>query len=216
MYGKWQRVCHSSRATLGAVLTGWGVSVGFVPGALGQELETNRLARLITPVLLSYETTSKPSMEAEIETNAVIAVPSWSEIVKPTRATAGDRLVRFEEEYGTDQESRSPFERVLRAAKYGLDKACFTAQEAARKLEFKYDTAYATSGVLGGDAGNPQYYLPVFGRFSHAQLQTVVTVHDPQTGQAFFGATLSVPFGPGGEDGVEAAGSRPHLRSPAS
>ena len=95
-------------------------------------------------------------------------------------------------------ESDSPFGRALQLAKYGLDKACFTVQEAARKLEFKYDTGEATSGVFGGEVGAPQYNLPVFGRFGHGQVQTVVKTHDPQTGQAFFGVKLTIPFGPGG------------------
>ena len=137
-------------------------------------------------------------LETNINTSPAFTVPSWSETLKPNFGTAGDRLVRFEQEYGMDPESGSPFGRALQLAKYGLDKACFTVQEAARKLEFKYDTAEATSGALGGDVGSPQYYLPVFGRFGHAQMQTVVTVHDPQTGQAFFGAKMTLPFGPGG------------------
>ena len=216
MYGKWQRVCHSSQAALVVVVVTCGVLTGFVSNAVGQGVQTNRLSGSITPILLSYEATSSSAPETNVNTNAPIAVPSWSEVDKPSRSTAGDRLVSFEEEYGMDQDSRSPFGRALRAAKYGLDKACFAAQEAARKLEFKYDTEDAASGVLGGDAGNPQYYLPVFGRFSHAELQTVVTVHDPQTGQAFFGVTLSVPFGPSGQEALQTSGRATHARPPAS
>jgi hypothetical protein len=112
--------------------------------------------------------------------------------------------------------SGSTFGRVLQAAKYGLDKMCFTVQEATKKLEFKYDTAEATSGVLGGDAGEPQYHLPLFGRFSHAQFQTVVSVHDAQTGQTFMGVKLTLPFGPGGEGAFEAPHTEAHQRQPAS
>lgn len=114
------------------------------------------------------------------------------------------------------EERASRFGKILQAAKYGLDKACFTVQEAAKKLEFKYDTAEAASGVLGGDAGEPQYSLPVFGRFSHAQLQTEVTVHDPQTGQTFFGVKLVVPFGEGGPAVLEVPRGEAHQRQPAS
>ena len=172
--------------------------VGFVPGVFAQAAQTNQLVGYISPTLLSSSATPDFSLETNINTDTAIETPSWSGIFKPNLGTAGDRLVNFEQEYGMDPESGSPFGRALQLAKYGLDKACFTVQEAARKLEFKYDTGEATSGVLGGDVGNPQYNLPVFGRFGHAQLQTVVTVHDPQTGQAFFGAKMTIPFGPGG------------------
>jgi len=214
MYGQWQRVCHESRAAFVAVVAAWGISFVFARTVFGQGVQTNHLAGAITPALLLYEARADASAETNVEVNSTIAIPSWSDVVRPVASsTAGDRLVRFEEEYGVDQDSHSPIGRMLQRAKYGLDKACFAAQEAARKLEFKYDTAEAASGALGGDAGNPQYYLPMFGRFSHAQVQTVVTVHDPQTGQAFFGVTLSVPFGPGGEDAMQVAGNKMYGRS---
>jgi hypothetical protein len=198
MYGQWHMVCHSSQAAMVGALMAGTVYPGLMPGAFAQEAQTNRLIGYISPSLSSSPVTADSSTETNVDTNTAIAAPSWSEILKPNFGTPGDRLLSFEQEYGMDQESGSTFGRALQAAKYGLDKACFTVQEAARKLEFKYDTADAASGVLGGDAGNPQYSLPVFGRFSHAQLQTVVKVHDPQTGQAFFGAKITVPFGSGG------------------
>jgi hypothetical protein len=172
--------------------------LGLLPGVFAQAPQTNQLMGYVSPALLTSSATPDFSHETNINTSAAITAPSWSGIFQPNLGTAGDRLVDFEQEYGMDPESGSRFGRALQLAKYGLDKACFTVQEAARRLEFKYDTAGATSGVLGGDVGNPQYNLPVFGRFDHVQLQTVVKVHDPQTGQAFFGVKMSVPFGPGG------------------
>jgi hypothetical protein len=38
----------------------------------------------------------------------------------------------------------------------------------------------------------------VFGGFGHAQFKSEVTIHDPQTGEAFIGLKLAVPFGQGG------------------
>ena len=172
--------------------------LGLLPGAFAQAPQTNQLVGYISPTLLSLSAAPDFSLETNIDSSTAFTAPTWSEILKPNSGTAGDRLLDFEQEYGMDMESGSPFGRALQLAKYGLDKACFTVQEAARKLEFKYDTAEATSGVLGGDAGNPQYNLPLFGRFGHGQLQTVVKVHDPQTGQAFFGVKMTIPFGPGG------------------
>ena len=194
MYGQWQTGCHD----LKSAVVGFLVYLWFVLGGFAQAPQTNQLVGYISPTLLSLSEARNVSLETSINTSGAVTGPSWGEILKPTSGTAGDRLVNFEQEYGMDLESGSPFGRALQLAKYGLDKACFTVQEAARKLEFKYDTAEATSGVLGGDVGNPQYNLPVFGRFSHAQLETVVQVHDPQTGQAFFGVKLTMPFGPGG------------------
>jgi hypothetical protein len=169
---------------------------GLVPGMFAQSPQTNRLVEYISPTLLSSSAAMDISLEGD--TNTAIAAPSLSGIIQPNFGTDGDRLVNFEQEYGMGPESDSPFGRALQLAKYGLDKACFTVQEAARKLEFKYDTGEATSGVFGGEVGAPQYNLPVFGRFGHGQMQTVVKTHDPQTGQAFFGVKLTIPFGPGG------------------
>jgi hypothetical protein len=191
-------VCHSSPAAAVRVLMVWVVYLALMDGAFAQEAQTNRLLGYISPSLLSSSSTLELSTETNIELGAAITTSLWSKTPEPNSGTADDRLVSFEQEYGIDQESGSSFGRALQAAKYGLDKACFTVQEAARRLEFKYDTREAASGVLGGDMGNPQYDLPLFGRFGHAQTRTVVTVHDPQTGQAFFGVKLTIGFGPGG------------------
>ena len=190
--------CHLSPGAMVGVLMASVACLGLLPGGFAQEPQTNRLVEYFSPTLRSLSAALDFSLETNNNTSTGISVSSWSEALKPNSGTAGDRLVSFEQEYGMDPESGSPFGRALQVAKYGLDKACFTVQEAARKLEFKYDTGEATCGVLGGDTGNPQYDFPVFGRFGHAQLQTVVKVHDPQTGQAFFGLKLTIPFGPGG------------------
>ena len=50
----------------------------------------------------------------------------------------------------------------------------------------------------GCGSAAPQNSLPMFGRFGRAQFKSEVTVHDPQTGQAFIGLKLSIPFGQGG------------------
>jgi hypothetical protein len=186
------------------------------PRTVAQEAQPNRLVEYISPIRLSSDATPSSTTQTNIADSGSITAPSWGEILKPNTGTSGDRLVSFEQEYGLGEESGSTFGRVLQAAKYGLDKMCFTVQEAAKKLEFKYDTSEASSGILGGDAGEPQYSLPVFGRFSHAQLQTVVTVHDPQTGQTFMGVELRIPFGPGGQEAFGAPRDETRQRQPAS
>ncbi len=190
--------------------------LGLVPRPFAQAGQPNRLVEYVSTARLSPDVTPDSSTQTNIGDSASITAPSWGDILKPGTKTSGDRLVSFEQEYGMGEESGSTLGKVLQAAKYGLDKMCFTVQEAAKKLEFKYDTSEATSGVLGGDAGEPQYSLPVFGRFSHAQVQTEVTVHDPQTGQAFIGVKLAIPFGPGGPEAIEIPRSDTHQRQPAS
>jgi len=198
------------------VLTAGFVYLGIATRLYAQAAQTNRLVEYVSPSRPAPDASTDPTTQTNLGDSATITVPTWGDLLKPKSGSSGDRLVSFEQEYGMGEDSGSTFGRVLQAAKYGLDKMCFTMQEATKKLEFKYDTAEATSGVLGGDAGEPQYHLPLFGKFSHAQLQTVVTVHDPQTGQTFFGVKLTVPFGPGGPGAIEAPRSETRQRQPAS
>jgi hypothetical protein len=93
---------------------------------------------------------------------------------------------------------------MFQAAKYGLDTMCFAAQETARKLEFRYDFWEESPSSFGSGMTQPEYSLPMFGRFGHAQLKSEVTVHDAQTGEAFIGLKLTVPFGAGGRGSSEA------------
>jgi hypothetical protein len=216
MNGQWQMACHSSETTMVAVLAAGVVYLGFIPWTFAQAVQTNQLVAYVSPSLLSSDAAPRSSPQTNVGYSAAIAVPLWGDILKPNTGTSGDRLVSFEQEYGMEEECGSKFGQMLQAAKYGLDKMCFTVQEAAKKLEFKYDTSEASSGVLGGEAGEPQYHLPVFGKFSHAQLQTEVTVHDPQTGHAFFGVTLAIPFGAGGQEVFHAPRSETRQRQPAS
>src|SRR5258708_6587803 len=141
MNGQWQMVCHSSGATTVGVLTACAVSLGSMPGAFAQAAQTNHLVAYISPSLLSSQAAPSSSAEANVGDASPITAPSWGDVLKSNTGTSGDRLVNFEQEYGMGEASGSSFGRVLQAAKYGLDKMCFTVQEAAKKLEFKYDTA---------------------------------------------------------------------------
>jgi hypothetical protein len=217
MNGLWQKACHSSGTTMVGVLAAGVVYLGLISRAFAQAVQTNPLVEYVSPSRPCSDATPNSTTQTNIGDSGSITAPSWGDALKPNiRTSSGDRLVSFEQEYGMGEESSSTFGKVLQAAKYGLDKMCFTMQEATKKLEFKYDTAEATSGILGGDAGEPQYHLPVFGKFSHAQLQTVVTVHDPQTGQTFFGVKLAIPFGPGGQEAFESPHSETRQHQPAS
>ena len=118
-------------------------------------------------------------------------------LMKPVATSSGDRWARFEQEYGIKQESASALGRMIQSAKYGLDTMCFNAQEAAKELEFTHDFGEDSVSDLGTGAAQPDYSVPMVGQLGHAQLQSEVTVHDPQTGEAFVGLKLAIPFGPG-------------------
>ena len=111
----------------------------------------------------------------------------------PRKPTDGDRWEAFEREYGIHHKNPSWFLSMLQSAKYGLDKLTFGAKETAKRLEFTYDIGSPTGP--SGTTSKPQYSLPLFGAFGHAQLKTVLTEHDPQTATPFVGLKLSVPFG---------------------
>lgn len=200
MSGKVRTASHSSRAVLTRVATASIVILGFIQGALAQATQTNRLVDCVSPPLLTPSSTPGALAPSDIVDVPVANVALGDDELKPTTATSGDRLVSFEQEYGLKPESTSAVGRMIQAAKYGLDKICFTTQEAARKLEFTYDIGEEPPSALGSGMAQPQYSLPMFGRFGHAQLKSEVTVHDPQTGEAFIGLKLSIPFGPGGRE----------------
>jgi len=179
------------------------VCFGFIDCVLAQATPSNRLVEYVSPSLLTRNASPNALAPDNVADTPVAKVGSGDDVLKPTTTTAGDRLVRFEQEYGVARESTSSIGRMIQAAKYGLDKMCFTAQEAAKKLEFTYDIGEEPASALGSGTAQPEYSLPMFGRFGHAQLKSEVTVHDPQTGEAFIGLKLSVPFGPGGRETAE-------------
>jgi hypothetical protein len=132
----------------------------------------------------------------------VIAEGKWRPPTDLTPAsadedTSADRWLRFESEYGIHRRESTAVGRILRRAKYGLDTMTFTAQEAARRLEFTYDLGEPALTGPASTAVKPQYSLPLFGSFGHAQIKSVLTQHDAQTGTAFLGLKLSIQFGTG-------------------
>src|SRR5271169_123650 len=129
--GQWQTVCHSSGTMVVGVLAAGVLYLGLAPRMFAQASGPNRLVEYISPTRLSPEATPDSSTQTNVSDVASITAPSWGDILKPGASTSGDRLVSFEQEYGMGEVSGSTFGRVLQAAKYGLDKMCFTMQEAA-------------------------------------------------------------------------------------
>jgi len=153
--------------------------------------------------------TPKATAQTNAPETTVARALLQEDVLTPTSKglTSADRWVRFQQEYGLEQESPSAVGRMLQAAKYGLDTMCFAAQETAKKLEFRYDLWEESPSSFGSGMAQPEYSLPMFGRFGRAQLKSEVTVHDAQTGQAFVGLKLTIPFGPGGRESSEAPGA---------
>jgi hypothetical protein len=157
--------------------------------------------------LVDYATPSRPpqstAIHLAIQTNETSVAEAkgrdpGENIIKPTNMTAADRWIKFESEYGIEQESPSPIGRMFQVAKYGLDRMTFSAQETAKRFEFTYDLGSESANDPANRAIAPQYSLPMFGRFGRAQFKSEVTIHDPQTGEAFIGLKLAIPFGQGG------------------
>jgi len=189
---------RSSRAVLLGAVAGPVVCFGLSLSVLAQATPYIRLVDYVSPSLLS----SLQALRPMIPTNTALTVETnaWDmgDLIKPTTTTSADRWIIFESEYGIQNASSSPIGRMLQAAKYGLDRMTFTAQETTKRLEFTYNIADEPSTDTGSQAATPQYSLPMFGRFGQAQLKSDVTIHDPQTGEAFIGVTLVIPVGQGG------------------
>jgi hypothetical protein len=164
---------------------------GVRPAVSAQQDQPIRTVDYVSPSLLSSDPKPQVVPDAAAGTENphnrdIVATPSHKQ-------TDGDRWEAFESEYGIHQKNPSWFLGMLQSAKYGIDRLAFGAKETAKRMEFTYDIGSASGP--SGDTPKPQYTLPLFGAFGHAQVRTVLTEHDPQTGTPFVGVKLSVPFG---------------------
>lgn len=165
-------------------------------GVWRESVPANRLAGHVSPGPLAMNTaTTAPASTNTVETAAANTALWDDDVLKPGATSSGDRWEKFEQEYGIKQESPSTLGRMIQSAKYGLDTMCFTALEGAKELEFTHD--FGVDSESGTGEAQPDYSVPMVGRLGHAQLKSEVTVHDPQTGEAFIGLKLAIPFGPG-------------------
>ena len=192
-------VNRSSRAVLWGAVAGSVVCFGPIPCGRSQTLQSTRLVDYITLSRLSPPAVPQSTMQTNITSITKARGRDFgSDIIKPTTTTSSDRWIKFEREYGIEQESPSAIGRMFQVAKYGLDRMTFTAQETAKRCEFTHDLGEEPAYDPGCRSAAPQYSPPMFGRFGRAQFKSEVTVHDPETGQAFIGLKLSIPFGQGG------------------
>jgi hypothetical protein len=189
---------RSSRAVCLGAVAGSVVCLGLLPCALCQTVPNTLLVNYVSPSLLSSSRTTSPTVSTNATPAAEAKLTRPCNLIKPTVMTSGDRWTVFESEYGIQEASSSAIGRIFQAAKYGLDRITFTAQQTAKSCEFTYDLGDAPANEPGSRISAPQYSLPMFGRFGQPQIKSVVTIHDPQTGEAFIGLKLVIPFGRGG------------------
>ena len=190
---------HSSRAVVMGAIANSVVCFGLIPTVLAQTPSNIRLVDYGAPARVSPAIALHPTMQTNRTSGTEAKEGDLNEnLIKPITTTSADRWLKFESEYGIQEQSPSPIGRMFQVAKYGLDRVTFTAQETAKRCEFSYDLGSAPANDSGSRSCAPQYSLPMFGGFGRAQFKSEVTIHDPQTGEAFIGLKLAVPFGQGG------------------
>jgi hypothetical protein len=184
---------------LTGVMVGSLVCFGPMQHTLAQDSPGDRFGRCFSSSL-SLET-ARSSTAAPIQASEVEATENRRRdciLVLTTGATASvDRWAGFEEEYGIDEAGPTVMNRLIQGAKYALDTICFCAQETARMAEFTYEIGDEPPACIGSRLADPLDSRLVFDRFGPAQLRSEITLHDPHTGKAFVGLTLTIPFGPG-------------------
>jgi hypothetical protein len=186
---------RSLRAVHWGAVAGCAVCLGSIPSGLAQTTSDTDI-RLVGFSTTSLRSQPTPPIPATQTNSTSVADTKGQDLIKPAATTSQDRWNKFENEYGIGEDSPSAICRVFQACKYGLDRMTFTAQETAKRCEFTYDLGSESDLVNRPIA--PQYGVPVFGKFGHAQFKSEVTIHDPQTGEAFIGLKLAIPFGQGG------------------
>lgn len=174
------------------------VCFGLGSNVLAQSMPNTRLVDYVSLSNLSQSHETHPIVPTNVSSVVEAKTQQLGDLIKPCTTTSIDRWMVFESEYGIQEASPSAIGRIFQAAKYGLDRMTFTAQETAKRCEFTYDLGDESSNDSGSRPIAPQYSLPMFGKFGHAQIKSEVTIHDPQTGQAFIGLKLAIPFGQGG------------------
>jgi hypothetical protein len=161
-----------------------------------QKEQPVRIVDYVAPSLLSPRAVSPLPAKAKIIVASETREPLWEALITPrSPQTSGDRWLQFDREYGIQRRRPSWMGRALQSAKYGLDTMTFTAQEAAKKLEFTYKFGEDSLASPDNVTVSPSYSLPLFGQFGHPQLKSVLSQYDSQTGTPFVGLKLSIPFG---------------------
>jgi hypothetical protein len=194
--------CRITIRSLAVLVVTAGCSVEFLaPISCAQERKAQpmRMVDYVAPSFLSPPAVSPLPAKAKVIAASEMKEPVWETLITPrSPQTSGDRWLQFDREYGIQRRRPSWMGRALQSAKYGLDTMAFTAQEAAKQLEFTYRFGGDSLASPDNVAVNSTYSLPLFGQFGHPQLKSVLTQYDSQTGAPFVGLKLNIPFGSSG------------------
>jgi hypothetical protein len=193
--------CRRTLRSLAVLVVTAGCSIQYlalISCAVAQK-EPARMVDYVAPSLLSPRMVSPLPAKAKTLVSSAPTEPLWEILITPrSPLTSGDRWLQFDREYGIQRRRPSWMGRALQSAKYGLDTMTFTAQEAAKKLEFTYRFGEGSLASPDNVTAGSIYSLPLFGQFGHPQLKSVLSQYDPQTGTPFVGLKLNIPFGSDG------------------
>src|SRR3984957_19842725 len=141
---------HSSRAVVLGAIASSVVGFSVIPSVFAQSPSNIRLVDYAAPVCSSPSITLRPTMQTNGTSVAEAKGRDPGEnLINPTAATSADRWLKFEREYGIQEECAAAIGRLFQAAKYGLDRVTFTAQETAKRCEFSYDLGCAPANGSG-------------------------------------------------------------------
>lgn len=181
-----------NRERLGTILAGLLISSLTAAAADGPP---ERLAEYVSPCFLATMSAVDLPASGKLSSSGNVAIPET--IVAIPRRTEADRWADFEDEYGIHQRNPVWVLSLIQSAKFGLDKLTFGAKETVRKLEFTYELGGSKPSGPRSVPERPAYSLPLFGKFGHPQLKSVLTEHHSETAKAFVGLQMYTPFGKG-------------------
>ena len=156
-----------------------------------QGKQSERLIDYVSPALVGTDASPDAASQAKLfppnPTNLkVLTLPSVS--------TEADRWTKFEADFGIKTKDPSFVKSSIESAKYKLDETVFAAKEFADTLH--YD-AYLTDLLTGTSSNSPprRYYSdPILDSLENTRIRTGLD-WDRQSGRAFVGLRLVVPFG---------------------
>jgi hypothetical protein len=197
MYGKRDRVRRVWRApvvgTVGATIAFLAL-ISRVVSQTAQD-KSELMMYYVPPSALAAD--DLPKAKADLLTKPLHSAEAVV-AAQPTSRSSADRWRKFDDEFAVNEKSAFVCLQPIQSAKYGLDTLTFGTEEAVKQLEFTRDVGGSPPPVHLSGAAGPGRSIPLFGEFGQAQFKSVVTTHDPQTGEALAGLKLVIPFGPGG------------------
>lgn len=168
-------------------------------GAAQQPGQPRLLVEYVDPALLQTNVAPRApnSKQTAATTPSRESSVRWQFVAVPLagRKTTSDRLQKFETDFGSDRHEPTLVLGSIQATKYQLDKTTFALQEFTKSLEFDYQLRDMWMENPTNSPPRRSYSDPISDALEHSRLRTVVNMTDPNTGGAFVGMKLQVPFG---------------------